>query len=97
MWAAAIRIELRILDARSLKAKRAVLRPHVERLRRMASLSVAEIGHHDAWQRSVVGVAIVAPDRHSLEAMIEKVRRYVDIQLDVELVEFRTSYLEDPE
>ena len=97
MWAVAIRLELRILDARSLKAKRAVLRPHVERLRRMASLSVAEIGHQDAWQRSVLGVAIVAPDRHSLEAMIAKVRSHVDAQLDIELVEFSISYLEDPE
>ena len=97
MWAAAIRVELRILDTQSLKAKRAVLRPHVERLRRMASLSVAEVDHHDTWQRSALGVAVVAPDRHSLDVMTDKVRRYVDSQPDIELVEFKISYLEDPE
>lgn len=97
MWASAIRIELRIPDVQSLKAKRAVLRPHIERLRRMASLSVAEIDRHDTWQRATVGVAVVAPDRHSLESLIDKIRHYVDSQMDIELVEMRISYLEEPE
>ena len=97
MWASAIRIELRIPNVRSLKAKRAVLRPHIERLRRMASLSVAEIDRHDTWQRATVGVAVVAPDRHSLESIIGKIRHYVDSQMDIELVEVRISYLEEPE
>lgn len=97
MWACAIRVELRIPEVRSLKAKRSVLRPHVERLRAMASLSVAEIGRHDSWQRATLGIAAIAPDGGTLESIIGKVRRYFDSQFDIEMVEMAVSYLEDSE
>lgn len=96
MWACAIRMELRISGAQSLKEKRALLRPHLERLRRLASLSVAEVDGHDYWQRSTLGVAVVAPDAGHLDSLIDRVRRYFDSQVDVELVDFAISYLEDP-
>lgn len=96
MRACAMRIELRLPGIQSLKGKRAVLRPHVERLRRMASLSVAEVGGQDFWQRSTMGVAIVAPDAAALESLIDRVRRYFDSQVDMELVDVSVSYLEDP-
>ena len=96
MWACAIRIELRIPGAQSLKEKRALLRPHLDRLRRLASLSVAEVGGHDYWQRGTLGVAIVAPDAGHLDSLIDRVRRYFDGQVDIELVDLAISYLEDP-
>jgi uncharacterized protein YlxP (DUF503 family) len=96
MWACAIRMELRIPGAQSLKEKRALLRPHVERLRRLASLSVAEVDGQDYWQRSTLGVAIVAPDAGHLDSLIDRVQRYVDSQVDIELVDLAVSYLEDP-
>ena len=95
MWACAIRIELRLPNARSLKAKRSIVRPHIERLRRLASLSVAEVGHHDAWQLATIGVAIVAPDSAHLDNLINRVRRYVEEQVDVEMLVFAVSYPEE--
>lgn len=89
-------MELRIPGAQSLKEKRALLRPHVERLRRLASVSVAEVDRHDFWQRSTVGVAIVAADAAHLDSLIDRVRRYFDTQVDIELVDLTISYLEDP-
>ncbi len=97
MWAAALRIRLRILETRSLKRKRAVLRPHIERLKGMMSVSVAEVDEHDAWQRATLGVALVAADSKTLESLIERTRRYFDGQNDIELIEVAVSYLENPE
>lgn len=96
MHAAALRIEVHIGDSNSLKQKRKVLRPFIEGLRHLASLSVAEIDHHNTWQRSVVGVAVVAPDAGALERLIERVRRYVDEQLELTVVDVAVTYLEDP-
>lgn len=96
MDAAALRIELRIPEARSLKAKRAALRPVVEGLRNLASVSVAEVDHHDAWQRSTIGVAVVASDPRRLDRLLDAVRRYVDDRLEVEVVEMGLAFLEDP-
>ncbi|MFP5333420.1 MAG: DUF503 domain-containing protein [Acidimicrobiia bacterium] len=96
MHAAALRIEVHIGDSDSLKQKRKVLRPFVEGLRRLASLSVAEVDYHDTWQRSVIGVAVVAPDAAELERLIDRVRRYVDEQLELAAVDVAVTYLEDP-
>lgn len=95
MRAAALRFELLLPQSHSLKEKRAVIRPLIEGLRRRISVSVSEVGHHDAWQRTVVGVAVVAPDSGRLESLLEGVRRYVDDYLEVEVCDVSVFYLED--
>jgi uncharacterized protein YlxP (DUF503 family) len=96
MRAAAVRLELQIPEARSLKEKRAKLRPVIEGLRRKLSVSVSEVDHHDAWQRSSIGVAVVAPDSGRLEELLTQLQRYVDSQLEVEVFQMAISYLEEP-
>jgi uncharacterized protein YlxP (DUF503 family) len=96
MKAAALRFELHIPQAQSLKEKRAVLRPLIEGLRRQLSVSVAEVDHQDSWQRVGLGVAIVAPDLSRLESMIDRIERYVQGNLEVELCEVAVRYLEEP-
>lgn len=96
MIAAVLRVELHIPQSRSLKAKRAVLRPFIEGLKQVASLSVSEVDHHDAWKRASVGVAVVAPDVGMLDRLVDSMRRYLDAQLEMEILEVAISYLEDP-
>lgn len=94
MKAAALRFELHVPAAQSLKEKRAVLRPLVEGLRRQLS-AISEIDHHDTWQRVGLGVAVVAPDGERLESLLEHVRRYVDENLEVEVCEVAVYYMEE--
>lgn len=95
MHAAALRLELRIPDARSLKAKRAVLRPVLRKLRDR-ELSVAEVSHQDDWQRATIGVAIVAPQRGRLDDLVNGIQRSLLGDPTVELIEIDVSYLEGP-
>ncbi|MGH8913134.1 MAG: DUF503 domain-containing protein [Acidimicrobiia bacterium] len=97
MRVAALRVELHIPDPQSLKEKRAVLRPIIEGLRRLGSYSVAEVDHHDSWQRAAVGIAIVAPDGEGLARQISRVRGYLEGQLEVEVLDVLMSELEKPE
>ncbi len=97
MRAAALRVELHLPTPQSLKAKRAVLRPFVEGLRRLGSYSVAEVDHHEMWQRAAVGVAIVAPDGEGLAMQISKLRRYLDAQPEIEVLDVLVTELEEPE
>ena len=97
MRAAALRVELHLPTPQSLKEKRAVLRPIIEGMRRLGSYSVAEVGHHDVWQRAAIGVAIVAPDGTSLAQQVTKLRRYLEGRLEVEILDVLTSELEHPE
>ncbi len=96
MRAAALRVELHLPGPQSLKAKRGILRPTIEGMRRLGSYSVAEVDHHDLWQRAAIGVAVVAPDGKSLAMQISKVRRYLDSRPDVEVIDIRIAELEEP-
>ena len=93
MHAAALRLELRIPEVRSLKAKRAVLRPVLHRLR-ARDLSIAEVDHQDDWQRATVGIAIVAAQRGRLDELVNGVQRMMLDDPTVEMIEMGVSYLE---
>jgi hypothetical protein len=73
-----------------------VLRPVIEGLRRLGSYSVAEVDHHDLWQRATIGVAIVAPDGSGLAQQVSKLHRYLEAQLEVDVLDVLMSELEDP-
>jgi uncharacterized protein len=66
-------LELYIPDAQSLKEKRQVLRSLKDRLRREFNVAVAELDHHDTWQRSVVGVVTISNEEKHVNEMLQKV------------------------
>ena len=96
MRTAALRVEMHLPSPQSLKAKRAILRPVIEGIKRLGSFSVAEVDHHDRWQRAALGVAIVTRDGEGLAVQIAKLRRYLDTRLEVEVLDIHISELEDP-
>jgi uncharacterized protein len=66
-------LELHIPDAQSLKDKRQVLRSLKDKLRREFNVAVAELDHHDAWQRSVVGVVTLSNEEKHVREMLQRV------------------------
>jgi uncharacterized protein len=97
MHAAALRIDLYVRECRSLKAKRSVLRPIVEGLRRRFRVSVSEIDHQDSWQRAVVGVAVVAPSHSHLTEVLQQVERFVWSFPEVEVLHVDRRWIEEEE
>ena len=69
-------LELHIPDAQSLKDKRQVLRSLKDKLRREFNVAVAELDHHDVWQRSVVGVVTLSNEEKHLQEVLQKVLDY---------------------
>ena len=93
MHAAAVRIELRLSDVRSLKTKRAILRPIIRRLRAM-ELSVSEVDNQDAWQRATLGVAVVAPAAGRLDEIVAAVQRLLLNDPTIEVIELDITHME---
>lgn len=97
MHAAALRVELRIPDAHSLKDKRGKLKPVIAELKKRFGVSVAEVDHQELWQRATLGVAVVAPQAGQLQRLAHSMERYFE-QLDTVLfLRMTISYLEDPQ
>lgn len=94
MDAAVARFELHVPVSRSLKAKRAAIKPIVEGLRHRFRLSVAEVDHHDTWQRAAIAVAVVAADHRHVTEVLDEVERFVAAAADVELLDVEVTWLE---
>jgi uncharacterized protein YlxP (DUF503 family) len=92
--AAAVRYELFVPESRSLKVKRAALRPIIDGLRHRMRISVAEVDHQDTWQRAAIGVAVVAESDGHLREILATVERHVANAPDVELLDVETAWLE---
>jgi hypothetical protein len=96
MHAAAVRFELFIPESRSLKTKRAAIRPIVDGLRHRLRVSVAEVDHQDTWQRAAIAVAVVAESNGHLREVLSSVERLVANAPAVELLDMDTVWL-DPD
>ena len=66
-------LELHIPDAQSLKDKRQVLRSLKDKLRREFNVAVAEMEHHEAWQRSVIGIVTLSNEEKHVQEVLQKV------------------------
>ena len=95
--AAALRFDLHVPASRSLKAKRAAVRPIVDTLRHRFHVSVAEVDHQDLWQRAAIAVAVVAESNHHLEEVLDTVERFVRSSTEVEVLDTEMAYLEPGE
>lgn len=94
MHAAAVCFDLHVPESRSLKAKRAVIRPVVDGLRHRFHVSVAEVDHLDQWQRAAIGVAVVSASISQIEQVLASVERFVDTADGVELLDVDRAWLE---
>jgi len=94
MHVAIVRLELHIPASRSLKEKRAALRPIVEGIRHRFQLSVAEVGYQDKWQRALVGMAVVSDSYGHAVEVVDAVERWVWSKPDVEVCSFKTEWLD---
>lgn len=94
MEVVALRVELYVRSSRSLKAKRAVIRPIVDGLRARFHVSVAEVDHHDEHHRAAVGVAVVAADAGHATDVADEIERWIWSRPDVEVVEITRSWVE---
>jgi uncharacterized protein len=91
---AAVSIELHVPESRSLKAKRAALKPIVEGVRRRYRVSAAEVDHHDMWQRAGIGVAAVAASEAHVRDILDEVERFVWSFPDVEVTRCERHWME---
>ena len=97
MHACALEIELRLPSCRSLKAKRAIVRPIVDRVRGRHPVAISEVGHLDDWQRAVLGVAAVGGSPGGVTDQLDRVERIVWSSAEIEVVRADRTWMElDP-
>ncbi len=84
----AVRLELELPFATSLKDKRQVLRSLKDRLRRK-NVSVVEADNQDFWQRATVEFALAAIDRRAVDEKRDEIRRTLLNYEELAVLEWR--------
>lgn len=70
-------VELRFPEAHSLKEKRMQLRSAKQQLARRVGASVAEVDHHDVWQRARLTLSCVAREAGEAERLLDEAERWL--------------------
>jgi hypothetical protein len=87
-------LDVHLPGCRSLKEKRSVLRPILEKLQRRFGVSAAEVDHQDLWQRAGLGVAVVSGSGGVLSQLLDDVERFVWAQPEIEVLDVSRHWLE---
>jgi len=78
-------VELHFPEAGSLKGKRKHVKSAKAQLQNRFGAAVAEVDHHELWQRARLTVACVAREHRELEALLDDAERWLRAR-DWELV-----------
>ena len=87
MLVALERFDLRIPGCRSLKEKRHVLKSLTSAIRSTFNVSVAEVDHHELWQRTAIAVAATGAERYHVRKVMQQVERFVEAWGQVEVID----------
>ncbi|MGA2208418.1 MAG: DUF503 domain-containing protein [Acidimicrobiales bacterium] len=88
-------VELHIPAARSLKEKRATIRPILDTARNRYRVAISEVGFQDLHQRALLEVAAVASAGHVVTETLDAVERLVWSASGAEVVSRSRRWLED--
>ena len=69
--------ELFLPESRSLKDKRMVVRSVKAQLANRVGCSIAEVDHHDVWQRARLTLACVAREAGEAERLVDDAERWL--------------------
>ncbi|MDQ4115670.1 MAG: DUF503 domain-containing protein [Actinomycetota bacterium] len=92
MYVGALECDVLLGDVRSLKQKRAVVRPVLAELRRF-EVAAAEAGYLDLYRRALLGVSCVAADAGHVTTLLERCERLVAARPELELLSVRHRML----
>ncbi len=86
--------EIHIEYAQSLKEKRMVVKSLRDKLRHRFEISASEVALHDVHQRARIAVAFVSNDGATAEALLDKIRAFVETNTDAVLAGWTTERLD---
>ena len=86
-------VELHLPDVGSLKGKRHVLKGLKERVRARFEVSVAEVDHHDLWQRATLALACVSHDSRHANEVISKAMDFIEEHVEGRVIDTSVEIL----
>ena len=86
-------IDIHIPESLSLKNKRHLLKSIKDRVKNKFNVSIAEVGHNDLWQRTTIGVSVVANDKKFANQVLSKVVDQINKENGLQILDYSIEIL----
>jgi uncharacterized protein YlxP (DUF503 family) len=80
-------VEVHLPDAGSLKGKRHLLKGLKEKVKHRFEVSIAEVDHHDVWQRATLAVACVSSDTRHANEVVDKALDFIETWVEGHVID----------
>jgi uncharacterized protein YlxP (DUF503 family) len=86
-------VDIHLPGVDSLKGKRQIIKSLKDKLRGRFEVAVAEVDHHDVWQRATLAVACVSHDARHANAVVSKAMDFIEAHVDGRVLETSVEIL----
>jgi len=81
-------IDIHIPQSGSLKSKRHVLKGIKDRVKKRFNVSIAEVDHNDLWQRTTLGVSVVANQKQFANQVLSQVVDFISKENGIQILDY---------
>lgn len=82
------------LSSRSLKEKRHILKPLLNRLHKEFNVSAAELDRQDLWHVAIVGCALLTNEKEFAGQLLSKIPGFINKSFpDIQITNYSIQYL----
>jgi len=82
-----LEVRLRMDGCHSLKEKRSVIKPILEKTRLRFGVSSAEVGDQELWNASILGFSFASSDAILARNTLSRVLEFIEMSGNVEVIE----------
>ncbi len=88
-----IRFDLRLHGIQSLKQKRSVIKRLLNQLRSLCPVSIAEVGHNDLLQRSILGASMTSTSEALMDTVFRQLESIIEKSGTVEVIDTENEFI----
>lgn len=81
-------------NSHNLKNKRQTLQSFKQILRKKFNISIAEIGYHDLWQKSLIGISMISNNQKIIDKIFNKVIKEIEYHNKGYILNYHTEYMQ---
>jgi uncharacterized protein YlxP (DUF503 family) len=81
-------IEVHIPESGSLKSKRHFIKRIKDRVKNRFNVSIAEVDHNDLWQRTTLGVSVVANEKQFANQVLNQLVDFISKENGVQVIDY---------
>lgn len=85
-------IDIHIPESGSLKSKRHFIKGIKDRIKNKFNVSIAEVDHNDLWQRTTLGVSVVANEKQFANQVLSQVVEFIGHEHSVHLLDYTIEF-----